>query len=98
RINPFDEPNVQQAKDATKKLLGQYQQTGALPRTTNGHAIASGIELSASEMARKYLGPQSPDHVLSLIRQGDYFVLLAYLGPDDALERELQALRNGVVD
>src|SRR5262245_48458453 len=97
-INPFDERNVQQAKDGTTRLLGQFQQTGALPRTTNGHTSAGGIELRASEMAQKYLGTQSPDHVLSLIRQGDYFVLLAYVGPDEALERELQSLRNAVVD
>ena len=25
-INPFDEPNVQQAKDATRALLDRYQQ------------------------------------------------------------------------
>src|SRR4030095_8151170 len=31
-INPFDEPNVQQAKEETRTLLGQFQQTGKLPR------------------------------------------------------------------
>jgi glucose-6-phosphate isomerase len=30
-INPFDEPNVQEAKDRTKALLSQFAQTGALP-------------------------------------------------------------------
>jgi len=30
-INPFDQPNVQQAKDATKRVLEQFEQTGALP-------------------------------------------------------------------
>jgi transaldolase / glucose-6-phosphate isomerase len=30
RINPFDQPNVQEAKDATKALLQNYQQRGAL--------------------------------------------------------------------
>src|SRR6185503_17845142 len=30
-INPFDEPNVQQAKDATKTLLDGYTSHGTLP-------------------------------------------------------------------
>jgi hypothetical protein len=30
-INPFDQPNVQQAKDATKRVLGQYEQQHELP-------------------------------------------------------------------
>ena len=30
-INPFDEPNVQQAKDATRVLLKQYKIKGRLP-------------------------------------------------------------------
>jgi glucose-6-phosphate isomerase len=30
-INPFDQPNVQQAKDATKRVLEQFEQTGKLP-------------------------------------------------------------------
>lgn len=30
-INPYDQPNVQQAKDATKHVLEQYEQSGELP-------------------------------------------------------------------
>jgi len=49
-------------------------------------------------MARKYLGPATPDAILTLLRQGDYFALLAYLGPDHELERELRALRTAVAE
>jgi len=97
-INPFDEPNVQQAKDATRTLLGQFQQTGKLPRSAAAHTIDGGIEIAASDMARKYLGQTSAGGILTLLRQGDYFALLAYLGPDPALEEALQALRSAVVD
>jgi glucose-6-phosphate isomerase len=31
QINPFDQPNVQQAKDATKRVLGEYEARGTLP-------------------------------------------------------------------
>src|SRR5205085_3152206 len=30
-INPFDQPNVQEAKDATNKVLDEFKDTGALP-------------------------------------------------------------------
>jgi len=97
-INPFDEPNVQQAKDATKTLLGQFHQTGTLPRPAAEPTTGGGIEIAASEMARKYLGTTGADAILTLLRQGDYFALLAYVGPDPALERALRTLRNAVVD
>ena len=31
QINPFDQPNVQQAKDATKRVLGDYEAKHELP-------------------------------------------------------------------
>ncbi|HEX3244483.1 MAG TPA: hypothetical protein VHX16_03675, partial [Chloroflexota bacterium] len=33
-INPFDEPNVQEAKDQTKLALSAYEQSGQLPEVT----------------------------------------------------------------
>ena len=32
-INPFDQPNVQEAKDATKELLAEFTKNGYLPET-----------------------------------------------------------------
>src|SRR2546421_2035737 len=33
-INPFDQPNVQESKDATKELLDYYKQNGKLQEQT----------------------------------------------------------------
>ena len=33
-INPFDQPNVQESKDATKALLDEYTREGKLPEQT----------------------------------------------------------------
>ncbi|HSK62860.1 MAG TPA: hypothetical protein VK893_03435, partial [Pyrinomonadaceae bacterium] len=33
-INPFDQPNVQEAKDATRELLGEFTKNGHLPDST----------------------------------------------------------------
>ncbi len=39
-INPFDQPNVQQAKDATNKVLDGYEQQGELPALPDADATA----------------------------------------------------------
>jgi glucose-6-phosphate isomerase len=39
-INPYDQPNVQQAKDATKHVLEQYERSGALPNSEDAEDTA----------------------------------------------------------
>jgi transaldolase / glucose-6-phosphate isomerase len=97
-INPFDEPNVQQAKDATTALLNQYKDRGRLTVAPPERTLPNGTALSVSDAARKYLGSQGPEALLTLLRQGDYFALLAYLGPDHELFDELRAFRMAVRD
>jgi len=98
RINPFDEPNVQQAKDATKALLDEYKRDGRLPFPPAALTLPGGATFAASDAARRYAAGGDADALLTTIRQGDYFALLAYLGPDEALARELRALRAAVRD
>ncbi len=48
QINPFDQPNVQQAKDATNRVLTGYETTNALPEIADAddaalRALLSGI-------------------------------------------------------
>jgi transaldolase / glucose-6-phosphate isomerase len=89
-VNPFDEPNVQQAKDATRALL---RSTGELPAGESSGALPDGVRLSLTAAARKELGDDG-ESILTLIRPGDYFGLLAYVGPDEEIATELQALRS----
>jgi glucose-6-phosphate isomerase len=96
RINPFDEPNVQQAKDATNALLAQYKADGRLPSTTSGKPSSDGITFDLSGAAREKLADAGD--VLTLVGPGDYVALLAYLGPDPALFHELAALRLAIRD
>jgi glucose-6-phosphate isomerase len=51
-INPFDEPNVQQAKDATRALLDAYATHRELPRQPSDLRV-DGIEITFSTAARK---------------------------------------------
>jgi glucose-6-phosphate isomerase len=80
-INPFDEPNVSQAKEATRVLLDQFRMSGRLPRR-EPHGNVEGATLALSGAAARELPGAGADHFLGLLRGGDYFALLAYLPPD----------------
>jgi glucose-6-phosphate isomerase len=95
-IDPFDQPNVQESKDATKELLEAYRSKGALPQPMP-LVSEPGIAASADPAA---LGdtPVTVDgaleQLLGLVESGrDYVALLAYVPPDDDTEERLQRIR-----
>ena len=95
-INPFDEPNVQQAKDATRVLLDSYQQSGRLP-VPEPHGALLGARLTLSLAAQEQLAGASADAFLRVLQPGDYFGLLAYLPPEHAsFDRPLREFRSSV--
>jgi len=47
-INPFDQPNVQQAKDATRRVLDGYETGRGLPEVRDADDIALGALLNCS--------------------------------------------------
>ncbi len=98
RVNPFDEPNVQQAKDATSALLGQFKTTGRLPGDPREIRLQNGVALSLTEQARNGLGGRSPESILTLVRAADYVGVLAYVNPEGGFEEELKAFRRAVRD
>jgi len=99
QIDPFDQPNVQQAKDATQALLSQYTTAGALPMRAPDRVVADGTALTLSAAAKAELAGGDASTFLRLLHQGDYFALLAYLSPmDAALGDDLRALRQAVRD
>jgi transaldolase / glucose-6-phosphate isomerase len=57
QINPFDQPNVQQAKDATNRVLAGYEKTHELP------VIADADE----EALRALLGDASPPNYVAIM-------------------------------
>jgi glucose-6-phosphate isomerase len=95
-INPFDEPNVQQAKDATRTLLTGYEQAGRLPMP-EPHGALQGARLTLSEAALAHLNGAAADAFLRVLQPGDYFGLLAYLPPDDPVfDQPLREFRSTV--
>jgi glucose-6-phosphate isomerase len=97
-INPFDEPNVQQAKDATRALLDSYASNGSLPRP-EPHASLLGARLTLSSAAEEHLAGAAADEFIRVLKPPDYFGLLAYLPPDEpSFESALQEFRTDVRD
>lgn len=95
-IDPFDQPNVQESKDATKALLEAYRANGALPEPMPIVA-EPGLAVSA-DVAVLGDAPVSVDgaieQLLSLARPGlDYVALLAYLPMDPHIVDRLGAIR-----
>ena len=96
-VNPFDEPNVSEAKAATKRVLQQVTSTGGFPtftpRATDGplalHTTAAAELTGAttSDWARAFHG---------LFRAGDYGAVLAYLHRTDAAHAALDRLRHAI--
>ena len=79
-VNPFDEPNVQQAKDATKRLLDSYTNRGRLP-TDEVEQLRGGAVATVSR-ALKAAG-RTAGGILQSLTPGDYVGVLAYAPPDE---------------
>ena len=95
-IDPFDQPNVQESKDATTQLLEAYRTRGALP-VPMPLVSEPGVAVSADPEAIGGV-PVSVDGALAQLlghaRAGtDYVALLAYLSKDPPIEARLQAIR-----
>lgn len=101
-INPFDQPNVQESKDYTKRLLEEYKKNG---RFSEKDPILSsnGIHIYAdSANADALKGPTTLEAALaahlSRIKEGDYFSLSAYIERNDQHHQTLQNIRQRIRD
>lgn len=100
-INAFDQPNIQESKDNTKHLLGEFRSSGKLPEEAP-LLEAEGMKLfgegtlragapSGGQGAAALTGCLS--NFLGQARPGDYIALMAYLEPSSGHKALLQALR-----
>ncbi|MBI2563439.1 MAG: bifunctional transaldolase/phosoglucose isomerase [candidate division NC10 bacterium] len=105
-INPFDQPDVEASKEATRRLTSEYEKIGSLPAetpvfATDGIALYTDDKNAATlnEMVgrKKSLTGYLRAH-LGRLQAGDYFGLLAYVAMSEEPERRLQAIRHAVRD
>jgi transaldolase / glucose-6-phosphate isomerase len=84
QINPFDQPDVQLAKDLTKKAMEQIKEEKAA-----GEITSISHKKQLSDELGKFIGS---------IKPGDYIGIQAYLDPNPNISNELDKLRNELRD
>lgn len=95
-VNPFDEPNVQQAKDATRVLLDHHAKEGRLPVPAPDRTLDGGATLTLSQAARQAIGSAPPESILGTVGAGDYVGILAYVPPAAAMDQQVHAFRTAL--
>ena len=105
-INPFNQPDVEASKIATRKLTSEYEKRGALPPETP-ILEADGIKLfTDGKNAAALVGTAGSVQTLVAYLQahlnrlgaGDYFCISAYVEMHDTYQKPLQAMRQAVRD
>lgn len=85
-VNPFDQPDVEAAKIATKKLTSAFEESGSLPPEQDV------VRISDTDLQDRMRA------ILNGIRSGDYFGILAYIQMNGAHEGILQTVRRKIRD
>jgi hypothetical protein len=105
-INPFDQPDVEASKVATRQLVTEYETKGAFPQETP-LAENDGLKLfadhrNAAELVRFTYGRKSISTLLiahlERLRLDDYFALLAFIEMNPANIALLETIRTHIRD
>ena len=104
-INPFDQPDVEASKVATRAVTEAFEKTGALPRETpvfEKNGVALYTDPDNAEKLRKLGAAATLESWLKAhfarLNSGDYFALIAYLDATAARLTALQSLRATIRD
>jgi glucose-6-phosphate isomerase len=94
-INPFDEPNVQESKDNTNRVLAEFDASGHLDSdavaggarplaiTGSGHVAEGGLAYALSEL-------------LADANSGDYVAITAYVQSTDRADAAFAQMRDAI--
>jgi hypothetical protein len=94
-INAFDQPNVQESKDNTNRLLALVRKQGVLPEEKPS-LIHDPLKLYFEERAATV--PEVLREFLAQARPGDYLALMAYLTENPANDKAFEAIRSMLQD
>ncbi|HEX8707845.1 MAG TPA: hypothetical protein VF723_06245, partial [Pyrinomonadaceae bacterium] len=101
RINPFDQPNVQESKDATRQLLDRFSREGKLEEqaalASDGTLTVYGDEETLAGLPSSSVAAALGAH-LARAGAGDYIALLDYLEETPEHEAAIQAIRTHLRD
>ena len=82
-IDAFDQPNVQESKDNTKKVLAAYKKAGKLPAAESIPASRARAGIAA---------------LLGRAKRGAYFAIMAYTAHTPGSEAAIAAIRTAIRD
>jgi hypothetical protein len=91
KINPFDQPNVELAKNKARELMAEFEQNGFLPVESptldydDIDAYGPAMGETVTEALQAFLTQYRPP--------GDYVAIMAYLPYRDAIDEALDELR-----
>ena len=89
-INPFDQPNVEAAKQLARQMVAAFKSSGTLPEEP-ASLQTDGISVFGSKPGNSLKGILKS--FISEARPGDYIAIQAFLKPDEDTSRALQRLR-----
>ena len=93
-INPFDEPNVSEAKEKTKALLAAFAASGKLPEPA-----AAAEDESVTVFGKKFSGASPAAVVRSAVdslKAGDYVAFLSYLPAESDVHSAILDVRQAI--
>jgi transaldolase/glucose-6-phosphate isomerase len=94
-INAFNQPNVQESKDNTNRLLSVVQEKGQLPEK-EPDLVEEPLSLYAEDAAST--ASETLAQFLAGARPGDYVALMAYLTETSETQQRLEAIRRRLRD
>jgi transaldolase/glucose-6-phosphate isomerase len=100
-INPFDQPNVQESKDATKELLEKFEKDGKLQEqatvATDGTLTIYADEGTRAKLPSSSIADALRAH-LAEVKAGDYIAMLDYIEETPEHEALIQQIRTQLRD
>ncbi|MHB1841731.1 MAG: bifunctional transaldolase/phosoglucose isomerase [Sulfobacillus sp.] len=104
-IDPFNQPDVEDAKVAARKLADAYEQTGTLPQLTPVKTEGAFKLFTDAGNAKAVSGAGVPNSLagtlkahLARAKAGDYVALLAYIPMTAEHQAALTKIRTGIRD
>jgi transaldolase/glucose-6-phosphate isomerase len=99
-VNPFDQPDVQRAKESTAALLAEYDRSGHLPQPAEVWSKAGVQLLSETATGSSFEGGlvKVLETLVASLNPGAPLVILGYLNPNQGLKAGLARMRRSVRD
>ncbi len=94
QIQPYDQPNVEQAKIVARKMMNEYQENGKLPELSP-ILDEKGIKVY-SEVISKSVDKVLSTFLSDIISGKSYVTIQAYLTPNKETTEALQKLRTAI--